>query len=202
MSKILVPIGYPTGAQYPAYGEGELKYSITVGKNRMSEPSEEFYRAWSLVFADPEAHKELRFTRDHLLSLAKKAGIDEAAEMYDLLEQHGMLASFEVDKDSSIDFLKKYRMTPQGVGLGNTREDPTMCRIQIGDKIAISLMFELYYLWQGADSWPSMWEVFLSYSEGREKTGAPLTNDQLSYLYAASVPGMVASGVAFLTWSG
>lgn len=199
MPRIIVPIGYPAGVQYPVDGDEEPTYNIIITKDQVFEPSGEFYAAWSLLFSDPEAHQELRFTKDHLLKLARKAGIEEAPEMYDMLEDRGLLTSFEVDKDSSIDFLKKHRMSPQGIGLGNSIEDPTMFRIQVGDNIAISLMYDLYVLWMGAEHWSSMWDIFQSYS--RQRGNVPLTNEQLIYLYAASVPGMVSAGVAFLTWS-
>lgn len=198
MAKIIVPVGYPTGAHFPAKGETEeLEYNVVIGKDLVARPSAEYYQAWQLLFTDGEAHRELRFTRDHLIKLIEDAGLEDPAELVDTIEERGLIANFEVDDKSSITFLKKYRLIPQGIGAGNTQADPTMFNIQIGDRIVVSLMYDLYGLWMGNESWSSMWDRFRNYTKNRPNV-PDLDNDRLSYVFAASIPGIVASGAGFL----
>jgi hypothetical protein len=198
VAKIIVPVGYPTGAHYPAKGETEaLEYSLVLSRDVMITPTPDYYQAWRLLFSDPEAHRELRFTMDHAVKLAEDAGLENAAAIYDALQQNGLLASFEVDDKSSITFLKNHRLVPQGVGLGNTEDDPTMFHIQLGPDVVISLMYDVYTLWMGADTWPTMWENFREYAKNRGRL--PIGNDQLSYIFAAAIPGIVAAGAGFVT---
>lgn len=198
MAKIIVPVGYPAGAIHPAEGEDEeLQYSVIIGKDLLASVPPDLYPLWQLLFTDPDAHRELAFTREHFGKLAEVAGYEVPHEALANLEEISLFAEYEPTDKSSITFLKKHRLVPQGEGIGNTAEDPTMFHVRVGGEIAISLMFDFYTLWMGADNWPNMWEMVKSYSKHR--TGAPFNTEELGMLFASSIPAIVAASTGYLT---
>lgn len=198
MTEIIVPVGYPGGALHPGEGQSAgTSYTIIVGQNLMAKPSEDYYTAWKLLFSDPETHRQLNFTREHYLKLAEDARIHDPTELLNVLEERGACASFEVDTESSFDFLKKHQLQPQGNGLGNTPDDPYNFRIQTGEQAVLTVMPDVYNLWLGAGSWPSMWATYQAYVKTPTESH-PLSPQQIGHLFAASIPVIVASGAGFV----
>ncbi|GAA1677235.1 hypothetical protein [Fodinicola feengrottensis] len=195
MPKIVVPVGYPMGISHPADDAGEpAYYEVLVGQDQATL-TESGQRLWSLAFSDHDAHREQRFTLQHLENLAQANGISDPDVMGSLLKS-GLLVEFEVGERSSIDFLKHHNLHPNGMGVGNTPDDPSMFKIAVGGQVVLTLHHDLYVLWSGSIRFPSMWDQVRNYQKYR--TGAPLSGEQLGYLFAATVPVILAAGAGYL----
>lgn len=193
--KIIVPVGYPMGVRHPIDEQDEPAYfEVLVGRDqaKLSEPAS---RLWSLAFSDPEAHRELRFTRQHLEQVAANAGLTDMGMMEEMLKG-GLLVEYDDTERSSIDFLKRHNLHPTGSGVGNTPDDPSMFNVAVGNGIVLTLQHDLFVLWSGSIRFASLWDSVRDYSKHRGN--APLSTNELGVLFAATIPAILAAGAGYL----
>ncbi|WP_163512752.1 hypothetical protein [Fodinicola acaciae] len=194
MPKIIVPVGYPMGVRHPIDEQDEPAYFEVLVARDQAKLSEPASRLWSLAFGDPDAHRELRFTRQHLEQLAANASVD--ASMLDELIKGGLLVEYDETERSSVDFLKRHNLHPTATGVGNTPEDPSMFKVAVGNEVVLTLQHDLFVLWSGSIRFPSLWDSVRDYSKHRGN--APMSTNELGILFAATIPAILTAGAGYL----
>lgn len=193
--KIIVPVGYPMGVRHPIDEQDEAAYFEVLVARDQVKLNQVTSRLWTLAFSDPEAHREQRFTRQHLEQIGAHNDITDT-DVLESLFKTGLLVEYETSERSAVDFLKKHNLHPAAVGIGNTPDDPSMFRIAIGDQVVLTLQHDLFVLWSSSIRFPSLWDSVRTYA--KYGGGGPFSANELGVLFAATIPVILAAGAGYL----
>jgi hypothetical protein len=207
VAKVIVPVGFDGGR---LLDHDPNDGAVTgPGFHEVATPTEtigltlEEYKVWLLSYADPEAASRGAFARSDLESLAvlEMAAIDgaqaDAPALIDQLFKYGLLAEFDPEGPSGIEFLKAHRLYPSADGLGESEQDPGYFQIGREGQVLLKLMIEPYVAWLRGPYYRSIWDHMTEFS--KESDEESLFGDDLSMqMVAQAIPGIVTNRCGFV----
>ncbi len=115
----------------------------------------------------------------------------------DRLFKYGLLAEFDPDGPSGLEFLKNHRLFPSGDGLGESEDTPGYFQVGREGRILLKLMIDPYVAWlQGAYA-KSIWDNMIAFRADSDEE--PLLSEQNTMqMVAQSVPGIVTNRCGFV----
>lgn len=201
MSKVVVPVGFDGGPMWDPEPDSDTtaptEFDVVVGLDIVDLDRDE-YRVWLFSFSDPEASSLCDFDRERMSGYAEMefTDIEDATAVVDGLFKDGLLAEFDPEDESGINFLKSYRMYPTGDSMGNDGAERHYYRIGREGRVLVKVMWDIYAIWKSAPYFPSLWDVLVEYHGGI--TEPLLDLNEMAQLLAASVPGIVTNRCAYL----
>ena len=122
-ASLLIPIGHCIGAYYdlPTSTEHFIQVRMGADVNRLSD---EQFVIWGLAHGAPDRDAEKPWSRQAVLSAARRVGVSKAEEVLESLVADHLLVEVIPETDAAVDFARQHRMVPLMLGLGNTAEEP------------------------------------------------------------------------------
>lgn len=209
MPEVIVPVGMMLGEYFRPGADGGANpehWHISVGGYAEYLDAQEV-KVWAAAMLDPEKQARLEGTRDSLVTTVRQAtdgAIINPDAVIDGLLKRGLLTEFDpVDGDLE-QFARRHRLFPLGVGMGNTRDDPLVYRIAVGNQARIGVNGDVYALWSNTLYFPNLWEScqrfakeMNAYAQPRERV-AELETETVIRGLSANIPLLVSSECAFL----
>ncbi|GAA1691477.1 hypothetical protein [Fodinicola feengrottensis] len=199
MAKVIVPVGFDGGPLWDGEPESgttaPTEFEIATPTSVVSLSLDE-YKVWLLSFADPEMANRCQFDRVHLERLADLEFASDGQAVVESLSKQGLLAEFDPEGPSGVEFLKRYRLFPNGDAMGNTGDERHYYRIGREGRVLVKVMWAVYVMWQSSVYYPSLWDALTEYHQTLDEPLLEL--DQMAQLLAASVPGIVTNRCGFV----
>jgi hypothetical protein len=128
-----------------------------------------------------------------LVAVARRAGVDQATALVDLLHEDGLLVRFAGDGSGDLVALRGLRLQTVGVGIGNDTDDPDLFVIADNRlRPLLSCDGLTYTVWATSDG-RSIGEICDVLAESHH-----VDSDELVRRLLAALPQLLAAGVAFL----
>jgi hypothetical protein len=184
-TRMLVPIGIPVGNLTISPDAAEVIGVIRLAGNVIQIPAGalELWMQCRKKVNESDLRK-WAFTND----------IRGVVQIIARLQEHELLAPWPIPSNGHL-LLKKYRLVPQGLGLGNRPDRPEAYRIAIGDE-AIYLDMALFMCWSASNYAESLFAA-------ASATAQDLRLDQervMRHLYD-NVPQLLALNLGFLDFA-
>lgn len=198
MAQIIVPIGFDYGPEYPADATETFHYEILSGGDSV-QLTERAYRVWALAFPDMASHKDMTFTRNKLADIASGTTNEDIAACHRTIQElidAGLLAAYEPDAPSAIDFLKGHKIYPKATGMGSKPDEPETYQIGRGGEVIVEVFHEIYAIWAMSKTSPNIWHAVEAF--GTVTDPAVPSAEEIGYSFARVVPILVSLDVAYL----
>lgn len=204
MAKVIVPVGFDGGRLLdhdPDNGEvtGPGVYEV-IKPSETVDLSQDEYRVWLLASSDPEASSRGEFDRSDLESVATLELADQPVDVpavIDGLFKHGLLAEFDPDGPSGVEFLKTHRLFPTGDGLGESEESPGYFLIGRDGRVLLKLMIYPYTSWLEGPYYGSIWDQLAAFRAGSDEEPV-FSEEATAQMVAHSLAGIVTSRCGFV----
>jgi hypothetical protein len=128
-----------------------------------------------------------------LVTVARRAGVDQPSALVDLLREDGLLVRFGGEDSRDLVALRSLRLQTVGVGIGNDTDDPDLFVIA-DNRLRPLLTCDglTYTVWAASDG-RSIGDICDVLAESHQ-----VGSDELMRRLLAALPQLLAAGVAFL----
>lgn len=109
---LLFPIGHCIGAYYDLPVSTDHFFQVRVGPDVIRLTDEQF-AIWGLAHGVPDRAPDQPWTRQTVLTAARRAGIAQAEEVLDSLVKDYLLVETTPGTDSAVDFARRHRLIPR-----------------------------------------------------------------------------------------
>ncbi|MQA78492.1 MAG: hypothetical protein GEV10_08435 [Streptosporangiales bacterium] len=187
MTDVLLPVGQPLGFVYPfAAGDGEPAASVRVGDD-IQELSPGEYRIWLMAFGPTDD--------DDLVRRAEELGVTDSRDVIEAYLELGLFINVDPagPMDTLATVLDEHRLTPGGVGMGNSPEEPGTFSVggpELEPRVRMNL--DVYTLWATSNG-ASILRLCRDMTSGGERDLEGIVRN-----IAENLPGLIGTGSGFL----
>jgi len=153
---LLFPIGHCIGANYDQPASKDHFFQVRVGPDVIRLDDDQF-AVWGLAHGVPDRPPDQPWTRQTVLTAARRAGIARAGQVLDSLVEDFVLFETTPGTDSAVDFARRHRLIPLMLGLGNTSEEPRLYSVGLVDLPVVSMSAMAYDLYEWAHLDSNLW---------------------------------------------
>lgn len=152
MGELLIPVGHDLGVLYPGGGT-EHRQQVRLGVE-VVELADREYAVWLLAHG---VDAEDRPTRDSLVAVAQKLGLDttEVAASIERFIGDGLLVA--VDPDAAVEFAQEHQFFPLLHGLGPDADEPSLQTVGVLNQPVAQVSRAIYDIWAWAQLAPELW---------------------------------------------
>ncbi|WP_432832789.1 hypothetical protein [Dactylosporangium sp. CA-092794] len=191
MSDSLVfAVGHLLGPFYAGPGALPAYYRIRVGHEVVRLFSDEEFAAWNLARGLPDVAAGEGWTIGAMRSCATGLGLPDLGDEFAQLSAAGVVV--ESGPDPTVEFARRYRLCPLGLGLGADADRPDMFGIGFLGRPVVDVDRLLYDAWQFLCGAPSLLDGSRTVS---------LQDEPLSVV-VRQAQALTAIGVAYLDVAG
>ncbi|MDQ3716101.1 MAG: hypothetical protein M3381_08815 [Actinomycetota bacterium] len=153
---LLFPIGHCIGAYYDLPASTDHFFQVRVGPDVVRLDDEQF-AIWGLAHGIPDRPPEQPWTRQTVLTAARRAGIAHSEQVLDGLVKDYLLFEATPGTDGAVDFARRHRLIPLMLGLGNSSEEPRLYSVGMVGLPVVSMSAMAYDLYEWAHMDSNLW---------------------------------------------
>ncbi len=203
---IILPIGHYVGAYFPGPDEPLQHHTVRVGQTPVRLRSDDEFGIWALAHGFSGEDAVRPWTRQHIVAVAREAGLDNAPEIVADLLAEDVLAEVTMNTQDSVEFAMAYRPAPLMFGVGVTREEPVAVGIGLQGQPAVETSSYGFELWRFGHRAGSLWEFGRIQGELlRDEAGMSETEtapEQMLLHTFWELQALLASNVVYLDLAG